>query len=159
MSNTIAFSVNGQPTQAPATMAQVSTLSYVRETLGLRRARFGCGSGSCGACTVHVNGQAVTSCDLPVEALAGCNLHTPEVLGTPEQPDAILASLLEQQAAQCGYCVSGIAMRIKALMAQPHPISEAQLLEALNHHLCRCGAQVRMLRVARGLLKMPEVQP
>lgn len=159
MPDTIDFTVNGQRSQAPASMAQVSTLTFLRETLGLRRTRFGCGSGSCGACTVHVDGKPVTSCDLPLQALPGCTVETAEVLGDPISPGPILGSLLDAQAAQCGYCVSGIAMRIKALMDQAEPVTEAQLIEALDHHLCRCGAQLRMLRVARRLLKIGEAQP
>lgn len=151
MSQAIHFSVNGQAVDAPADMGQVALLGFLREALGLRRTRFGCGSGSCGACTVIVNGQAQAACDLKLDALNGCQVETAETLGTPDQPHPVMSALLDHQAAQCAYCVSGIAMRVKALLASQPQASDEQILQALDHHLCRCGAQTRMLRAIRQL--------
>ncbi|MEZ5657850.1 MAG: 2Fe-2S iron-sulfur cluster-binding protein [Burkholderiaceae bacterium] len=146
MSDAIEFTVNGRPVSAPAEQDNVSLLNFVRDTLGLARSRFGCGSGTCGACTVIVNGRAVTACDLSLAGVAGADVQTAESLGQDETAHPVLQALLAQQAAQCGYCVSGIAVRVKALLDEHPRPSRAELHAALDQHLCRCGAQSRMLR-------------
>src|SRR5207249_10134133 len=114
--------------------------------LALRGPKFGCGLGQCGACTVIVRGRAVRSCVTPVSTVAGAEITTLEGLGTPEKPHPIQQAFIDAQAAQCGFCLSGVVLTAKALLdQQPHPI-EAQIQEALASVLCRCFAHTRMLR-------------
>ena len=141
----IDFTLNGKPA---GTQAKGSTpLLYVlRGEMGLAGARFGCGEGQCGACTVIVDGKAVTSCDLPVEAIQGKSVQTVEGIAKGAALHPVQQALLDLQAAQCGYCLTGIVMRAKALLdAKPNP-SREEILAALDNHLCRCGAQPRILR-------------
>ena len=141
----IAFVLNGKPA---STHAKGSTpLLYVlRGEMGLVGARFGCGEGQCGACTVIVDGRAATSCDLPVEAVAGRSVQTVEGIATGAALHPVQQALLDAQAGQCGYCLTGIVMRAKALLdATPHP-SREEIAAALDNHLCRCGSQPRILR-------------
>ena len=152
MTEKISVNVNGEAHHLDRALGPVNALVVLREELGLRRTRYGCGSGSCGACTIIVDGQARTSCDIPLEALHGCQLETAECLGTPDRPHPIVQCLIKHQAAQCAYCMSGIAMRIKSLLQAEQPADEAGLLQALDQHLCRCGAHSRILRAARELL-------
>jgi nicotinate dehydrogenase subunit A len=117
-------------------------LYVLRNELGLMGARFGCGLGLCGACFVHVDGVSVPSCDTPMWSIAGKTVVTIEGLS----PHRLQEQFLIGQAAQCGYCVTGIIMTAAALLDRdPHP-SAAAVIGALDHHLCRCGAQQRMIR-------------
>jgi nicotinate dehydrogenase subunit A len=117
-------------------------LYVLRNDLGLMGARFGCGLGLCGACFVHVDGVSVPSCDTPVWSLEGKSVVTGEGL----TPHPVQQAFLDEQAAQCGYCVTGIVMTAAALLdREPHP-DERKVAEALDRHLCRCGSQQRMLR-------------
>ena len=117
-------------------------LYVLRNDLGLPGARFGCGVGLCGACFVHVDGVPVPSCDTPVWSLEGKSVVTVEGLG----PHPVQQAFLDEQAAQSGYCVTGIIMTAAALLDRdPHP-SPAAVTQALDRHLCRCGAQQRMVR-------------
>jgi nicotinate dehydrogenase subunit A len=121
-------------------------LSALRNGLGLTGAKPGCGLGQCGSCTVLVDDQATRACMMPVSAAAGRRITTVEGLGSPEQPDALQAAFIAEQAAQCGYCTSGMLMSARALLAQtPHP-TEDQVKEAMAGNLCRCGAYTRILR-------------
>jgi nicotinate dehydrogenase subunit A len=123
-------------------------LYVLREELGLRAARFGCGQGLCGACVVQLDGRAVFSCDTTVSQAEGASITTLEGLGSgtelPLHP--LLEAFVAEQAAQCGYCVSGIVMRAHALLSREPQPSREQIVSALDRHLCRCGAQPRMLR-------------
>jgi nicotinate dehydrogenase subunit A len=117
-------------------------LYVLRNNLGLMGARFGCGLGLCGACFVHVDGVSVPSCDTPVWSLEGKSVVTIEGI----TPHPVQQAFLDEQAAQCGYCVTGIIMSAAALLdREPHP-SPAVVTDALDRHLCRCGAQQRMVR-------------
>jgi nicotinate dehydrogenase subunit A len=117
-------------------------LYVLRNDLGLMGARFGCGLGLCGACFVHVDGVSVSSCDTPVWSLEGKSVVTIEGI----TPHPVQQAFVDEQAAQCGYCVTGIIMSAAALLdREPHP-SPAVVTEALDRHLCRCGAQQRMVR-------------
>jgi nicotinate dehydrogenase subunit A len=117
-------------------------LYVLRNDLGLMGARFGCGLGLCGACFVHVDGVSVPSCDTPVWSLEGKSVVTIEGI----TPHRVQQAFLDEQAAQCGYCVTGIIMSAAALLdREPHP-SPAVVTDALDRHLCRCGAQQRMVR-------------
>ena len=126
--------------------AQAMLLSVLRDELGLSGPKFGCGEGECGACTVLVDGQPQTACNLPVWAVAGKQVVTLEGLGTPECPHPLQTAFLEERAAQCGYCVSGIVTAAAALLARDPAPSRAAIVQALDKHLCRCGAHNRMIR-------------
>jgi len=142
------FHVNGQPCR-PDADEQTPLLSVLRDELGLCGAKFGCGAGECGACVVLVDGAPQASCNLPIWSLKGKQVTTLEGLGTPEQPHALQAAFIEENAAQCGYCVAGIVTAAAALLkANPDPTRE-QIAQALDKHLCRCGAHNRMIRAVQ----------
>jgi nicotinate dehydrogenase subunit A len=117
-------------------------LYVLRNDLGLMGARFGCGLGLCGACFVHVDGVAVPSCDTPVWSLQGESIVTVEGL----TPHPVQQAFLDEQAAQCGYCVTGIIMTAVALLQREPRPGEQAVAAALDRHLCRCGTQQRMVR-------------
>jgi nicotinate dehydrogenase subunit A len=121
----------------------------LRNDLDLKGTRFGCGSGHCGACTVLVDGNAVQSCDTPLWSAAGREITTIEGLGSIEHPDPLQQAFLDEQAAQCGYCVNGIVMSAAALLRKNRDPSEAEIAAALDRNLCRCGTHVRILRAIR----------
>lgn len=116
-------------------------LHVLRETLNLKATRFGCGEGTCGACTVIVDGKAVMSCDLPLGQAQGARIETAE--GLADTP--LLAAFLDHQAGQCGYCLPGILMAAKALLADDPAPDRARIASALDGNLCRCGAHNRIL--------------
>lgn len=139
------FEINGRPCTVQAD-ARRNLLSVLRDELGLSGPKFGCGQGECGACMVLVDGQPQTSCNLPLWAVEGKAVVTLEGLGTPEHPHPLQTAFLKERAGQCGYCVAGIVTSAAALLArQPQP-TRADIVQALDKHLCRCGAQQRMLR-------------
>lgn len=139
------FHVNGQPCTLAAD-DNTPLLSVLRDELGLSGAKFGCGQGECGACTVIVDGQAQPSCNLPLWAVEGKQVVTLEGLGTPQRPHPLQAAFIEERAAQCGYCVAGIIASAAALLqCNPRP-TRADIVAALEKHLCRCGSHGRMLR-------------
>jgi nicotinate dehydrogenase subunit A len=121
-------------------------LYALRNALGLKAARFGCGTGQCGACFVMIDGHAVASCDTPLWAAAGKKVVTVEGLGTPENPHPLQRALIDAQAAQCGYCLSGIQMSAAALLARNPSPDEAAVRAALDKNLCRCGSHNRIVR-------------
>jgi nicotinate dehydrogenase subunit A len=123
-------------------------LVYVlRNDLALNGPKLGCGSGLCGACTVHVDGRAARSCQTPVSAVAqNAKIVTLEGLGTPERPHPVQTAFIAEQALQCGYCTNGMIMEGAALLAdKPNP-TEAQIRQHMNANLCRCGCQQRVVR-------------
>lgn len=141
----VRFTLNGRARSVDAEPGQ-TLLDLLRGTLALRGTRLGCGLGQCGACTVIVDGRALTSCDLPAEAVAGRSVTTVEGLGTRAAPHRLQTAFIEEQALQCGQCTSGLLMRAAALLERnPHP-SEAEIRAALDGHLCRCGVHGRVLR-------------
>ncbi len=121
-------------------------LAVLRNGLGLRAARFGCGHEQCGACMVLVDGEPVYSCARPVGTLVGKAVITPEGLGTAEAPHPVQEAILAEQAAQCGYCLSGIAISAKALLDRTPNPTRAEIAAALDPHLCRCGSHMRIMR-------------
>jgi len=137
--------VNGQPRDVAAD-PDVPLLYILRNDLGLTGTKFGCGLGQCGACTVLVRGQAVRSCVIPAQAVAGQEVTTIEGLGSPERPHPLQAAFIEEQATQCGYCTAGIIMAAKAFLDQNPRPTEAQLTQALAGNLCRCGTHLRVIR-------------
>jgi len=137
--------VNGQSHQLDVD-ADARLLDVLRDTLGLKGSRFGCGANQCGACHVLVDGAAVASCDTPMWAVEGKSVTTVEGLGTPESPHPLQRALIEEQAAQCGYCTSGVLISAAALLLRcPHPSADEVRL-ALERNLCRCGSHNRIVR-------------
>lgn len=124
-------------------------LYVLRDTLELNGAKFGCGLGQCGACTVMVDGAPVFSCLLPVGDVAGRRITTVEGLGTRQRPGAVQQAFIAEQAAQCGYCTAGMIMRAQALLERTEAPSEDEIRAALEPNLCRCGTQTRILRAVR----------
>jgi nicotinate dehydrogenase subunit A len=148
MATATTFHVNQQPVHFVGA-ASTTLLSVLHGELGLTGPKFGCGQGDCGACMVLVNGQPQTACNLPIEAVRGQTVVTIEGIGTAEQPHPVQAAFIAQNAAQCGYCVAGIITSAAALLARdPRPSREA-IVQALDKHLCRCGAQQRMIRAVQ----------
>jgi nicotinate dehydrogenase subunit A len=126
--------------------ATTPLLYVLRDELQLNGAKFGCGLGQCGACTVMVDGRPVFSCVTPIAALPGRKIRTIEGLGTLDQPGAVQRAFIEEQAAQCGYCIPGMMMRAQALLeANPTP-TPAEIRRHMNANLCRCGTHMRILR-------------
>ena len=147
------FQVNGRPVSVDSWDPDQPLLYVLRNTLSLHGAKFGCGLGQCGACTVLMDGKAVRSCLTPVKQVAGRAITTLEGLGTPEKPDIVQAAFIEEQAAQCGYCSNGMILAAKALLAEtPHPTAE-QIKQSLAGNLCRCGTQTRILRAVERAAK------
>lgn len=141
----VSLNVNGTDHEVDA--AEDTPLLYVlRNDLGLKAARFGCGTGKCGACFVLIDGRAVASCDTPLWSAVGKGIVTLEGLGTPERPHPLQAALIDEQAAQCGYCVSGILMSAAALLMQNAAPNEDEVRAALDRNLCRCGSHNRLVR-------------
>ena len=158
---TYRFAVNGSSRTVEVADGQQPLLYVLRNSLGLTGAKFGCGLGQCGACTVHVDGNAVRSCRLPVAAAQGRRITTIEGLGTPEQPHPVQAAFIAEQAAQCGYCVNGMVMTSAALLAKKPNATLAEAKAALAGNLCRCGTHHRIeravMRVSRGSSKTAAV--
>ena len=121
-------------------------LYVLSDDLGLRGPKFGCGLGQCGACTAIVNGRAVRTCVTPVSTVADATITTLEGLGTPERPHAIQQAFIDEQAAQCGFCLNGVILTAKAFLDQNPKATESQIHQAMANVLCRCFTQTRMLR-------------
>ena len=145
----IAFNLNGKPASISADDPQMPLLYALRDDLGLHGPRFGCGLGQCGACTVHVDGQAVRSCSVPVSAVAGRKIVTLEGLGTPGRPHPLQRAFIAEQAVQCGYCINGMIMQAAAFLQTTRNPTEEEIRAALAENLCRCGTHVRIVRVVK----------
>ena len=135
--------VNGRPRTVDV-QPDTPLLYVLRENLTLKGPRFGCGLGQCGACTVHLDGQAVRSCMLPVADVKGA-VTTLEGLGTSKKPSKLQQAFIEAQAAQCGYCINGMIMSAAALLEKNKYPSETEIREALAGNLCRCGTHQRIV--------------
>ena len=145
---TFNLTVNGQA-RAVDVDADTPLLYVLRDQLGLHGPKFGCGLGQCGACTVHVDGQAIRSCALPIGAGRDRRVTTLEGLGTSARPSPLQQAFIDEQAAQCGYCINGMVMqRGSAGERAPHP-SEGEIREALAMNLCRCGTHQRIVRAVQ----------
>ena len=143
----IRLTVNGSIHDVTAER-QTPLLYVLRNDLALNGPKYGCGLGECGTCTVLIDGTAARSCVIPIEGCEGREITTLEGLGSREHPDPVQQAFIHEQAAQCGYCLNGMIMTTKALLAiNPHP-SETEISEALRYNLCRCGAHVEILRAA-----------
>ncbi len=141
----VSLKVNGAVHSVPAE-PDTALLYVLRNDLGLNAAKFGCGLGQCGACTVLVDGAPVRSCITPIGTLARSEITTLEGIGTPEQPHPLQTAFIAEQAAQCGYCIAGIIMFAKALLDRIPQPSEAEVRMGLALHLCRCGVHNRIVR-------------
>ncbi len=142
------ITVNG--TRHDIDVPDSTPLLYVlRNDLGLKGTRFGCGTGHCGACHVLLDGHTVAACDTPLWSAAGKSVTTVEGLAKNGVPHPLQKAFLDEQAAQCGYCVSGIIMTAAGLLAQNPSPSDHELRGALDRNLCRCGAHTRMLRAIK----------
>lgn len=152
----IRFTLNGAAVTADPADDDMPLLYLLREDpLGLNGPKFGCGLAQCGACTVHLDGQPVRSCSLPAAAAEGRSVTTLEGLGTLARPHALQAAFAAEGALQCGYCSNGMIMVAAELLARNRRPSEAEVVEALDGNLCRCGAHPRIvkavLRAAAGM--------
>jgi nicotinate dehydrogenase subunit A len=148
MSETFTLQVNGAH-RAVSAEPDTPLVYLLRNDLGLKGTRFGCGTGHCGACTVLMDGNAVQSCDTPLWSAAGRAITTIEGLGSAAHPHPLQQAFLDEQAAQCGYCISGIVMSAAALLGKNRDPSDAEIAAALDRHLCRCGTHVRILRAIK----------
>ena len=141
----IELTVNGQPVQI-AVAGTTPLLDVLRNQLGLTGTRYGCGLEQCGSCVVLLDDEPVHACSREVGTAAGSRVTTIEGLGTPAAPHPLQQAFLDEQAGQCGYCLSGIIMSAKALLDRNPSPSRGEIVRALDKHLCRCGAQPRILR-------------
>lgn len=141
----IALSVNGRVRVVDAEPA-TPLLLVLRDHLELNGAKYGCGVGQCGSCTVMVDGEAVLSCITPISVVQNRQIKTVEGLGTAENPGPMQRAFIEEQAAQCGFCIPGMMMRAQALLERNSSPSQAQIRAHMNINLCRCGTHMRIVR-------------
>jgi len=145
----IEFTLNGKNVSVDVE-GQTPLLEVLRNDIELNGPKFGCGLAQCGACAVLLDDVSIRSCVMPVSSVAGKSVTTLEGLGTEDAPHPLQTAFIEEQALQCGYCASGIIVTAAALLKQNPAPTDTQIRESLSGHLCRCGAQPRMLKaVAR----------
>ena len=149
MAHSIEVTVNRQLVHLTVDDHNMPVLYALRNDLGLKGPRFGCGLGQCGACTVHIDGDAVRSCTVPVSSVEGRKILTLEGLGTPENLHPLQKAFVEEQAVQCGYCINGMIMQSAALLTKNPRPTDVQIREALAENLCRCGTHARILRAVK----------
>ena len=149
MSQSISMTVNGRAVSLTVDDPEMPLLYALRNDLGLTGPHFGCGLGQCGACTVHLDGAATRSCQLPIGAAAGRQVVTLEGLGTPEKPHPLQAAFIAEQAVQCGYCINGMIMQSAALLNETPKPDETAIRQALAQNLCRCGTHQRIVRAVQ----------
>ena len=153
----ITLTVNGRQHEVDAE-PDTPLLYVLRDDLQLNGAKFGCGFGQCGACTVMMDGKAIFSCVTPIALLPARQIKTIEGLGTESAPGVVQRAFIDEQAAQCGYCIAGMVMRAQALLERNPSPTEDQIREAMMPNLCRCGTHMRILRaVQRAALAMKGV--
>ena len=152
--------VNGTARALPDGLADpaLPLLWALRDLLGLTGTKFGCGVAACGACTVHVDGNAVRSCVTPLETVRGKRVVTIEALGTPERPHPLQKAWAEHQVPQCGYCQSGMLMAVAALLAKSPAPSDAEIDAAITN-ICRCGTYPRIRAAIRAVAPLPPAKP
>ena len=148
MATTIQITVNGRRHRVEAE-PDTPLLYVLRNELALGGPKFGCGLAQCGACTIHLGGDAVRSCATPVSAVGSRAVTTLEGLGTIDKPHPVQRAFIEEQAAQCGYCINGMVMSAAALLRKTPRPTETQIRSALAGNLCRCGTHLRILRAVR----------
>ena len=140
------FQVNGRPVSVAPANEETPLLAILRDALGLMGTRFGCGLEQCGCCMVLIDGEPEKSCAKPVWSVAGKSVTTVEGLGNAQSPHPLQQAFLDEQAGQCGYCLSGILISAKALIDRNPKPSRAEIAEALDGNICRCGSHNRILR-------------
>ena len=140
--------LNGR-TQKVEAEPDTPLLYVLRDQLELHGPKFGCGLGQCGACTVHLDGQAVRSCVMPVSAVGARQVTTLEGLGSSARPSALQQAFIDEQAAQCGYCINGMIMQAADLLKRTPRPTEQQIREGLAMNLCRCGTHQRIVRAVQ----------
>ena len=140
------LTLNGRTVKVTVANEETSLLAVLRDALGLVGTRFGCGLEQCGCCMVLIDGAPQKSCAKPIWSVAGKSITTIEGLGTPEHPHPLQQALLDEQAGQCGYCLSGILISAKALLDRNPSPSRAEIAQALDDNICRCGSHNRILR-------------
>ena len=145
MTQTVAMTVNGRAVSVAVDDPDMPLLYALRNDLGLTGPHYGCGLGQCGACTIHLDGAAARSCQVPVTAAAGRRVTTLEGLGTPEKPHPVQAAFIAEQAVQCGDCANGMIMESAAFLAGTPKPTAAQVRDALVNNICRCGTQPRVV--------------
>ena len=156
-SSTIRIVVNGTPRDVAA--APETPLLYIlRDDLGLKGPKFGCGLGQCGACMVHIDGAPVRSCRTPLSAAARAPITTLEGLGTPDKPHVVQQAFVDEQAAQCGYCMNGMIMAVAALIGRNSRPTRQQIRSSLNGNLCRCGSHMRIIRAVERAAELSVAQ-
>ena len=150
MAKSIPLNVNGKSVKINADDPDMPLLYALRDNLGLHGPRFGCGLGQCGACTVHVDGKAVRSCQTPLSALsAKQKVVTLEGLAQGKKLHRVQQAFIDEQAAQCGYCINGMIMESAAFLASNKNPSETDIKQALANNLCRCGTHARIVRAVK----------
>ena len=150
MADSKSLNVNGKPVTITIDDPEQSLLVALRDNLALNGPLFGCGLAQCGACTVHVDGKAVRSCVMPLSKIsAQQKVVTLDGLGTPEKPHPVQRAFIEEQAAQCGYCIPGMIMESAAFLTENKKPTEAQIKEALARNLCRCGTHARIVKAVK----------
>jgi nicotinate dehydrogenase subunit A len=154
MARAYTLNVNGRMVKVETEDPQTPLLYVLRNHLGLTGPHFGCGLAQCGACTVHVAGKAVRSCSFPLAAATGKEIVTLEGLGASGKPHPLQQAFIDEQAVQCGYCISGMIMQAKALLDSNKSPTDAQIKQALAGNLCRCGTHLRIVRAVKRAGKM-----
>ena len=144
----ITLNVNGEDHSVDADI-DTPLLYVLRNDLKLNAAKIGCGLGQCGACTVIVDDRPIFSCLTPISLLQGRKIRTVESLGTPDKPGPLQRAFIDEQAAQCGYCIPGMMMRAQALLERNPRASDAEIRTALEPNLCRCGTHMRIIRAVK----------
>ena len=150
----LALDVNGKPATIVADDPQMPLLYALRNDLGLHGPLFGCGLGQCGSCTVLVDGKAARSCSVPVASAVGKKVVTLEGLGTPARLHPLQRAFIDEQAAQCGYCINGMIMQAAALLQSNSKPTEQEIRAALAENLCRCGTHLRIVRAVKRASEM-----
>jgi nicotinate dehydrogenase subunit A len=149
MPTAIPLNVNGRATRVTVDDPDMPLLYALRDNLGLHGPRFGCGLGQCGSCTVHLDGKSVRSCVTPLSAVGKKKIVTLEGLGAPDKPHPVQKAFIEDQAAQCGYCINGMIMEAAAFLATNKSPTDTQIKQALARNLCRCGTHLRIVRAVK----------
>jgi len=153
MRQTFKLNVNGHDHTVDAD-PDMPLLYALRDSIGLNNPHFGCGLAQCGACTVHINGQAVRSCVTPVSAVGTGKVVTLAGLGTPDKPHPLQKAYVEEEVPQCGYCINGWIMTAAALLATNKKPTDAQIKDALTGLKCRCGTHMGILRAVKRAAEM-----
>ena len=154
MADRVTLTVNGVAHVLEVDDPAMPLLYALRNELGMNNPRFGCGLGQCGACTVQVDGEPVFSCITPIMLVQNRNVRTLEGLGTRDRPGVVQQAFIDEQAAQCGFCIPGMIVRAQALLESNPAPTDAEIRDYLNVNLCRCGTHMRILRAVHRAAKL-----